>query len=162
VASALRDIFRHNAWANQRVIAFLTELPPDQLEVSADAVYGNLRATMHHVFDGEVGYWSFFSKEVPSWFQPESEPVPLRKMADWAFEMGKLWEKTNIEELDADAWVERERSEGRFIRLKTGILLAQTIHHGNVHREQVSHVLTTLGLTAPDLSLYAYAREARA
>lgn len=162
MASALRDIFRHNAWANQRLIAFLTQLPPEQLEATSDAVYGNLRATMHHVFDGEVGYWSFFSKQVPSWFQPESEPVSLPKMAGWAYEMGKLWETTGVDQLDADAWVERERSEGRFIRLKTGILLAQTIHHGNVHREQVSHVLTTLGLDAPDLSLYAYAREAHA
>jgi uncharacterized damage-inducible protein DinB len=158
----LRDIFRHNAWANRRIVAFLAELAPEHLEAASDAVYGNLRATMHHVFDGEVGYWSFFSHEVPSWFQPEKEPVPLAKMREWAVEMGELWEQTGIEEMDADAWVERERSNGRFIRLKTGILLAQTIHHGNVHREQVSHVLTTLGIEAPDMSLYAYAREAGA
>ena len=46
--------------------------------------------------------------------------------------------------------------------MKGGPIVAQTIHHGNVHREQVSHVLTTLGIEAPDLSLYSYEREAGA
>jgi hypothetical protein len=43
--------------------------------------------------------------------------------------------------------------------MKASVVLLQAIHHGNAHREQVSHVLTTLGLKAPDISGWAFARE---
>jgi len=35
--------------------------------------------------------------------------------------------------------------------------IAQALHHGNVHREQICSVLTTLGLEPPDLQVWAYA-----
>jgi hypothetical protein len=38
-------------------------------------------------------------------------------------------------------------------------VLVQAIHHGNVHREQVSHVLTALGLEPPDTSGWRFGRE---
>jgi uncharacterized damage-inducible protein DinB len=160
MASALRDIFRHNAWANQRLIDFLTTLTAEQLQATNGAVYGNPVATMHHVLDGEAGYWHFFSGHRPPGVRYENEPGTLQELAEWAVSLAACWDEIALDEIEADTQLERTRSDGRVWRIKSGILLAQTIHHGNVHREQVSHVLTTLGLAAPDLSLYAYAREA--
>ncbi len=40
--------------------------------------------------------------------------------------------------------------------MPAGIVLAQTLHHGNVHREQVCNVLTAQGLEPPDLSAWAF------
>jgi len=162
MASALRDVFRHNSWANQRLLTFLSGLTADQLEATTDAVYGSVVATMHHLVDGEAAYSCFFTGRMPSWFQPESEPATLSQVQGWDREMASFWQGLALDDIEADAWVEATRPDGRVVRLKAGIVLAQTIHHGNVHREQVSHVLTTLRLAAPDLSLYAYAREAGA
>jgi uncharacterized damage-inducible protein DinB len=162
MASALRDVFGHNAWANQRLIAFLSELTAEHLQATDGAVYGNPIVTMHHVLDGEAGYWHFFSGHRAPGVRYENEPATLLELAQWASEMASHWQAVAVDEIDAGAWLERKSSDGRVIRLKSGILVAQTIHHGNVHREQVSHVLTALGIEAPDLSLYAYAREAGA
>jgi hypothetical protein len=42
--------------------------------------------------------------------------------------------------------------------VKAGVLIAQALHHANVHREQVSAVLTSLDLAPPDISGWAYGR----
>ena len=162
MASALRDLFGHNAWANQRLIGFLATLTADQLQATDGAVYGNPIATMHHVIDGEAAYWQFFSGHRAPGVRREDEPATLQELAQWAGDMASNWAALALDKIDADTLLERTRDDGRVWRIKSGVLLAQAIHHGNVHREQVSHVLTTLGLDAPDLSLYAFAREAGA
>ena len=158
--SALLDVFRHNSWASQRLIGFLGTLTAAQLQATDGAVYGNPISTMHHVLDGEAGYWHFFSGERAPGVRREAEPATLPELAEWAQDLGACWNAMALDEIDADTVLERSRGDGSVMRMKAGIVLAQAIHHGNVHREQVSHVLTTLGLAAPDLSLYAYAREA--
>jgi hypothetical protein len=45
------------------------------------------------------------------------------------------------------------------MQVRAGVMLAQALHHSNVHREQISAVLTGLGLTPPDISGWAYNRE---
>jgi hypothetical protein len=37
------------------------------------------------------------------------------------------------------------------------VILAQVIHHGNSHREQVRTILTVRGLAPPDISAFAFA-----
>jgi uncharacterized damage-inducible protein DinB len=64
-----------------------------------------------------------------------------------------------LDDIDGEQTYERIRRDGSLTRMKGGPIVAQTIHHGNVHREQVSHVLTTWASKPPDLSLYAYERE---
>ena len=160
MTSTLREIFEHNAWANQRILSFLTGLTPALLEASSDAVYGNVALTMHHVLSAEAAYWSFFSGRMPDWYQPETQPASIEQLPGWCADIAACWQAVPLDDLDADAVLERTRRDGSMARLRTGVILAQTIHHGNVHREQVSHVLTVQGIEAPDLSLYSYAREA--
>jgi len=158
--SALRTIFRHNSWANRRLLGCLSGLTDGQLEATTTAVYGGVLATMHHLIAGEAAYWSFFSQRMPSWFQPESIPANLEQVQLWARDIAASWESLDVGGIDGDELLERTRPDGTVTRLKAGIIIAQAIHHGNVHREQVSHILTDLRIEVPDLSLYAYAREA--
>src|ERR1044071_6471651 len=132
MASALRDVFRHNAWANQHILEFLGNLTAGQLEATDGAVYGNPLVTMHHVLDGEAGYWHFFSGHRAPGVRYENEPGTVQELSQWASAIGALWDAMALDELDADAVLERTRGDGRLMRLKSGILLAQTIHHGNV------------------------------
>jgi len=159
--SALRDVFRHNAWANQRLLAFLGGRTADQLEASTDAVYGNVVLTMHHLLYAEAAYWCFFSGHMPA-YQPESEPATLTQLAGWERDIAARWEALDLVAIQSDRVYERTSRDGSLTSMRGGAIVAQTIHHGNVHREQVSHVLTTLGIEPPDLSLYAYDREASA
>jgi uncharacterized damage-inducible protein DinB len=115
---------------------------------------------MHHLISAEAAYWCFFSGRMPEWYQPESEPATLSQLVTWERAIAACWEALALDDVESDRTYERTRRDGSVTRMKGGSIVAQTIHHGNVHREQVSHVLTTLGIEPPDLSLYAYDREA--
>jgi uncharacterized damage-inducible protein DinB len=60
-------------------------------------------------------------------------------------------------ELDADADVV-EYDNGWEVHLPLGFRLAQVIHHGSDHRSHVCTGLTILGLTPPEIDIWAYAR----
>jgi uncharacterized damage-inducible protein DinB len=113
---------------------------------------------MHHTMSAEAAYWSFFSGRMPAWYVPESEPATLPQIGMWARDIALCWEQLPLDDIDSETLMERTRRDGSVWRMKAGHVLAQTIHHGNVHREQVSHILTDLRIEVPDLSLYAYAR----
>jgi uncharacterized damage-inducible protein DinB len=162
MATALRDVFRHNAWANRTLLEFLRTLAPEQLNATSGAVYGGVLVTMHHTLSGEAAYWSFFSGRMPSWYIPESEPSTLQQIQMWERDIALCWEQLDLDEIDGGTQLERVRRDGTVTRMNAGHVLAQCIHHGNVHREQVSHILTDMKIEVPDLSLYAYAREASA
>jgi uncharacterized damage-inducible protein DinB len=40
-----------------------------------------------------------------------------------------------------------------------GIVLVQTLHHGNDHRSQIATALTSIGVTPPNWGLWDYAEE---
>jgi uncharacterized damage-inducible protein DinB len=162
MGTALRDIFRHNAWANRLLLDFLSTLAPEQLNATSGAVYGGVLVTMHHTMAAEAAYWSFFSGRMPSWYIPESEPSMLPQIKTWERDIALCWEQLPLDDIDGETLLERTRRDGSVTRMKAGLVLAQCIHHGNVHREQVSHILTDMKIEVPDLSLYAYAREAGA
>src|SRR5687768_4487935 len=107
MATALREVFRHNAWANQRLIAFLGDLTAGQLEASTDAVYGNVVLTMHHLISAEAAYWSFFSGHVPDWSRPESEPATLAELAVWERNVASMWEAMAVDDIESDRTYER-------------------------------------------------------
>lgn len=39
-----------------------------------------------------------------------------------------------------------------------GVRLAQVVHHGTDHRSQVCTALTSLGVTPPEIDVWAYAQ----
>jgi uncharacterized damage-inducible protein DinB len=43
------------------------------------------------------------------------------------------------------------------LEVRAGIIVAQALHHGNSHREQICAVLTSLGVEPPDIQSWAYA-----
>jgi hypothetical protein len=59
----------------------------------------------------------------------------------------------------ADPFDSERRLDTRRSRIKAGVLMAQALHHGNVHREQVSAIMTSQGVEAPDISAWAYGRD---
>jgi uncharacterized damage-inducible protein DinB len=52
----------------------------------------------------------------------------------------------------------KEIDEGWEVHSPVGIRLAQVVHHGTDHRSQVCTALTGLGVTPPEIDVWAYAR----
>ena len=64
------------------------------------------------------------------------------------------WMELLAEPFDADRVI--VLGEGTY-QAPAGVLVAQALHHGNAHREQVCAILTSLGLEPPDVQAWAYA-----
>jgi uncharacterized damage-inducible protein DinB len=159
MAAPLLDAFRHHSWATLRLIEFCRNLDEEQRAASVPGVYGSISATLKHILGAEAFYRSLFSGSFPEWDWREEEAQPLEELLAWTGDMAAFWEQLLATPPDADASLLRHRSDGRVQEMRTGVMLTQALHHGNVHREQVCSILTTLGLQPPDLSAYAYGYE---
>lgn len=53
-----------------------------------------------------------------------------------------------------------EQGDGWQFHAPIGIRLAQVVHHGTDHRNHVCTVLTTIGVTPPEIDLWDYGRAA--
>jgi uncharacterized damage-inducible protein DinB len=51
-----------------------------------------------------------------------------------------------------------EMDDGWEMHSPVSLRLAQVLHHGTDHRSQVCTALTSLGLTPPEVDVWAYAR----
>lgn len=121
-------------------------------------MYGSPIATLEHLLRAEAFYVSMFRGQAPSWSQQaDSVPITVAAMQGWATDLAAGWEEVLSSPQPAERSLSRRRSEGSITEMPAGVMLAQALHHGNVHREQVCSVLTSQELQPPDLSAWAYA-----
>jgi uncharacterized damage-inducible protein DinB len=160
VSEPILDAFRHNAWATRVLIAFCRDLDEAALTASAPGVYGGVAETLKHLLTGESYYSSLFTGNLPAWDVQDEKPPTLSQLDAWNAEMESIWEKVLSAGVDGDTLLSRTRSDGTLTSVRAGVMLAQALHHSNVHREQISAVLTGLSLTPPDISGWAYGRAA--
>ena len=164
VSDALRDIFRHNAWANTRAIEACGALTEAQVAATLIGTFGAPQETLKHILGAESFYRSMFGIPQDHWGEWTSrlETLSIADMLPWAEKLGAAWDELLAgPEVDSEEVFEQHRADGTVRRFRAGALLTQAIHHGNVHREQICSIITSLGLEAPDLSAYAYEREGR-
>jgi uncharacterized damage-inducible protein DinB len=154
--AGLLDAFRHNAWATLRLLAFCRDLSGEQLRTNIGGGYGNVLETLRHVLGAEAYYRFLFSGSLPDWDWVEEELPTLDQLERWAADMAAFWEELLAHPIDADAVIVRQHEDGSKRETRAGIVLAQALHHGNIHREQVCAILTALGIQPPDLQVWTY------
>jgi uncharacterized damage-inducible protein DinB len=156
----LLDPLRHNTWATKNLIAFCRNLSSEQLAATAEGTYGPILPTLQHVVGAESRYSSRLAGREPTWAAPPEETDDLGELARMVEEMGGFWEELAGSDFDPDrsiTWVSRDSGAGNEAR--AGILVAQTLNHGNEHRAQIYTILTTIDLEPPDLDAWSYAIE---
>jgi uncharacterized damage-inducible protein DinB len=121
--------------------------------------YGSVLETLKHVVTSEGYYTSLFTGDLPGWDTSDYEHAGLDEVSAWALDTQALWEAVLSNSIDGDALLSRRQADGSTREVRTGVMLAQALHHSNVHREQISAVLTGLGLTPPNISGWAYGQE---
>lgn len=151
----LRQAFRHHAWANRVLLQACRGLTREQLRI-AGTVAGTDRdilALFNHIVLADRGYASRRGDR-PDWAEDEQETDDFDELERRAAENGDVWERflsgpvegTSLVILDDGAY-EAEQS----------VLIVQALHHGSIHREQISAILTDLGIEPPDMQGWAYA-----
>jgi uncharacterized damage-inducible protein DinB len=153
--SLLGDAFAHHVWATQRLIDECAALTPEQLGTAVPGTYGSIIETLHHLVESDRWYLRFFSagKQLA-----EIDETPTLGLSELRSEMDRssvAWTEVLAQQTDAEADVP-EHGEGWEFHAPLSFRLAQVVHHGTDHRSQVCTSLTSLGLTPPEIDLWAY------
>ena len=150
----LGDAFAHHVWATERVIDTCATLTPEQLETPAPGTFGSIIDTLRHLVAADSWYLSFFDSGIA--VLDEEAETSLDQLRSLMTSCGMMWMDVLARELDPDADVV-EFGDGWEFHAPAGIRFAQVVHHGTDHRSQVCTALSSLGITPPDIDVWAFA-----
>jgi uncharacterized damage-inducible protein DinB len=151
----LLEAFRHNAWATKQLLAACRGLPQEQLTLPGTAAGTDrgILAILNHITQSDRGYASRRGDR-PDWVDNEEDTTDLDELERRADENAQAWERFLSQPLDPTRLIVLD--QGAY-EAEQSVLLVQALHHGNAHREQVSAILTGLGVEPPDIQAWAYA-----
>src|SRR5579859_4974650 len=157
--AVLKEAFRHHAWATRQLLAFCTQLRPEQLSqrqpTPLAGVNGSVIETFDHIIGTDGGYLGALTGHRPAWAVGERSPSSdLDEMASWVDEAEALWMGFLSLPDDAERKVFLDRGT---YETSAAIVTAQALHHGSAHREQICAILRDLGLEPPELQPWDFA-----
>ena len=150
----LRDAFRHNSWATKELLMACRSLSTDQLTLPVVGSFGSILATFNHLILSDAGYVRRFANSVPAWWVMRDESADLDQLAMRVDETAQLWEQVLAAPLDAEQLI--ILNDGAY-EAHAGVIIAQALHHGSAHREQICSMLTNFGAEPPNVQVWAYA-----
>jgi len=157
-------LFRHHAWATDRLLAACEALPPEHLEWVTQGTYGGLGATLRHLVEAEERYVSRLRGETarpgpaPNEPDPPMPPEALAPSVRVLRRRGRASGEALIElagRLGPDDVVDAVH-DGQPVRMSAMVLFAQALDHAGEHRTQVRHALTILGYDPPDIDAWTW------
>lgn len=153
----LAHLFRHNHWANLRLLDACAALPLEQLDASTPGGYGSLLATLAHLAGAEERYVRAFTGEDSHATVLEHTGPDLATLRTHLDASGRVFVEI-AEGMDEDrTLIVRHRGEEQ--RMPATLFLTQAINHATEHRTQVASILTTLGIAPPAMDGWTFAAE---
>ncbi len=157
----LQQLFRHDLWANRRIVDACAALTPDQLEATAVGTFGSIGRTLWHLIAAEDSYASRLAVRDRTLRYHEAAPVPpidalratLEAVGPELIELAGSTSETRTVEVSGD--------DGA-VTLPAWILLVQTIDHGREHRTHIATILTQLGIEPPGMDGWDFFDSGRA
>ena len=158
MASTAAELFRHNLWANLRLLDACAQLSEDDLAATAPGTYGAVRDTLTHLVASEARYVGEFTGRPPK-TRPEELPFALfeairASAADSGEELIEIAERTQPADLLRGTY------RGTPYETPASTLLIQAINHATEHRAHIVTILSQRGVKTPGLDGIAYAPEA--
>ncbi len=155
MSAALAELFKHNLWANMRLLDACADLTEGQLGASVPGTYGSIRDTLTHILGAEERYIARLTGQQPPSSLRESEGFPgldecrahAQKSGEALIELARSVRPTKVLR---GTW----RSEP--YALPVMIVLTQAINHATEHRAHINTILTQQGVEPPDLDAWAY------
>ena len=149
--NVLVRLFEHNNWANQEIIRVCLDLTDEQLDARPRSVTkGTIRQTLMHLVSAQRRYLALLT--LPMEERPNT-PLAFDEVVQVANDSGSRL----LTLIDKDG-----EAKGREIQTSDGylvdpwVVLLQAINHADEHREQISSMLTDLGITPPRLDGWSF------
>jgi uncharacterized damage-inducible protein DinB len=148
----LVEAFRYNKWANLHLLGVCRDFTNEQLQMTAPGTYGTLAATWLHLLAAEQRYLRRLGGSEPALNERDGFPG-MAALTEHATRSGdKLIEIAPYVSPD-DA---RETDRDGRVKLYSGVVVVQALHHGNDHRTHVCTILGHHGLSYGDMDVWAY------
>jgi uncharacterized damage-inducible protein DinB len=154
----LVKLFEHNNWANLQMIRACSILSEEQLDSEPQsATKGTIRRTLVHLVSSQESYLGTLTLPVEERLHPRT--VPFNELEESA--------RTSGEGLLALARGEQNPLSSRLrtrddFYVDQWVVMVQIINHATEHREQISSMLSALGITPPDLDGWSYGEATKA
>jgi len=158
VNDGLVDAFRHNTWATRELIRVCQGLTEEQLSATTIGMYGSIIDTLRHIVSSDASYLVRLTAVEPSWDRRAAERPDLDTLAERTEELAARWERFLAEPVDAERVLVIRWPDGTDYTVPAGVVLAQALHHGSEHRGQICAILTSIGVTPPELGVWEFAQ----
>jgi uncharacterized damage-inducible protein DinB len=148
----LVKLFEHNNWANLQIIQACSALSDEQLDAEPQFVTkGSIRRTLLHLVSAQQGYLSLLT-------------IPVEARLDIPPTFAELQESARISGEGLLALARDKSVKPLETRLPTmdgffvepWVVMVQIINHATEHREQIKSMLSSLGVTPPDIDGWDY------
>ena len=151
---SLVELIRYNNWANALILATCQKFTPEQLHATVPGTYGNIHETLGHIIAAEADYIGRMTGEGPQpQFRWEDGPA-LADIAAFAGQVATALLDT-VQRIPPTHIVHEEEG-GNFIDYQAGLLFIQAINHGIEHRTNITTILSSLDLPAPEVDGWGY------
>jgi uncharacterized damage-inducible protein DinB len=147
-------MFRHNRWANVRILEECAGLTDGQLDAAIVGAFGSIRDTLQHIVMAEQSYLSRISTGQPFRRPKDAPPLTIAEMTESVRATGSgliEWApKVQAGDMVQVDWQGTPRA------VPKTIILTQAINHATEHRAQIMAILTQVGIQPPDLDSWSY------
>jgi uncharacterized damage-inducible protein DinB len=148
----LVKLFEHNNWANLQIIQVCSALSEAQLDSEPQsATIGTIRTTLLHLVTSQQGYLALLTLPV------EARPDTLLAFAELqesAIKSGEGLLALAKDEPVKPLNTRLRTRDGHFV--EPWVVMVQAINHATEHREQIKSILSSLGITPPDIDGWTY------
>jgi uncharacterized damage-inducible protein DinB len=152
--TTLIELIRYNNWANAQIIAACQKLTADQLAAAAPGTYGTIHETLGHMIYAEADYVGRMAGDRPRpSFRWEDGPS-LDDLAIFAKQVASAL--LDAAQRISPTHLVHEEEDGETLDYQARHLFIQTINHGIEHRTNITTILSSLGLPAPEVDGWAY------
>ena len=159
--SILVEFYRHNLWANLRLIDALGTLSDDLLDAVEAGTYGSIRTTLGHLVGAEEPYVMRLRGETPTRPPLEDGDIPrlgdlreiVRRSGEALIEIGT---RANTD------WTLQGTWRGEPYSMPASVILLQAVNHATEHRGQIASILGRHGIEPPELDAWAWDEDAAA
>lgn len=148
----LEKIFEHNNWANQHIIQVCTALSDEQLDAEPQSVTkGSIRRTLIHLVSSQHSYLRTLTRPLEERLDSitldfNELEVSVRMSGEGLLALAKGDQTPLGDRL--------QTTDGYSV--EPWVVMLQALNHAHEHREQICSMLSTLGITPPDLDGWSF------
>ena len=161
MSSHFVELFKHNRWANLRLLDWCGDLDAQLLKSSAAGTFGEVRPTLVHLVGAEERYVEYLTGE--------QMPDDQRLQLDGPFPgIDTLRDRVAVSgerlidlagSTPSDNVVRGKHLDGSPYALRSTTLLLQALHHAAEHRTHVMTAISQHGVEVPDTDGWSYGHE---